>query len=114
MVVMKQLAVEMPYVFQNDEVIGSKIRFKAVKQRFDSPFKERMVDLTFGKGFDPVNDLVNKAIELNIIKKNGSWFGFEDKNLCQGKESLVSLLKESEELKNKIYKLVMSQLCQQK
>jgi len=99
---------------KDDEIISAKIRFKAVKQRFALPFQERVLDLNFGKGFEPVSDLVNIAIEQSIIQKNGSWFGFESQNLCQGKENLIILLKENTQLQDKIYELVMSKLCLQK
>ena len=59
-------------------------------------------DLIFGKGFDPIFDLIDIALECGIISKSGSWYSYSNTNLAQGRENLAQLLEEKPDILNKI------------
>jgi recombination protein RecA len=89
-----------------EEVQGSHTRVKVVKNKIAPPFRKAEFDIMYGEGISKTGEIVDLGVELNIIKKSGSWFSYGDTKLGQGRESVRSLLKDnpelSEELENKI------------
>jgi recombination protein RecA len=79
-----------------DKVIGNRTRVKVVKNKVGSPFKQVEFDLEFGHGICKVSELIDLAIEHNIISKKGSWFSFEETSLGQGKDSVKRYLQDPE------------------
>jgi len=81
-----------------EDVTGSRTRVKIVKNKMAPPFREAEFDIIFGKGIDFIGDLFNVALQYNVIEKNGSWYSFNGKELNQGKEKSIELIKQSEDM----------------
>lgn len=92
----------------NQGKIGIKSKVSAVKNKISRPFGSAFINIYFGDGFDYVSDILEYAIQINLIKKLSSWYSFEDKNICQGLTQLKIYAKENpdwfEKIKNIIYK----------
>ena len=81
-----------------DEVIGNRTRVKVVKNKVAPPFKKVEFDIMFGEGISSSGELLDIAVELDIIQKSGSWFSYEDAKLGQGRDSVKALLKDNPDL----------------
>ncbi len=85
-----------------DVQIGNRTKIKVKKNKVAPPFKECEFDLIFGKGISRVSEVLDIAVELDIIKKSGSWFSYDGNKLGQGKEKVKKLLDENTELLKEI------------
>ncbi|WP_038055705.1 recombinase RecA [Thermus amyloliquefaciens] len=85
-----------------NEAVGIKVKVKVVKNKLAPPFREAELEIYFGKGLDPVMDLVNVAVAANVIEKAGSWFSYGETRLGQGKEKAAEYLRERPELLEEI------------
>lgn len=77
-----------------DNIIGNETVVKVVKNKMAPPFKEAKFEIIFGEGISKHGEIIDKAIELNLIKKSGAWFSYNDENIGQGKENTRQYLKE--------------------
>ena len=88
------------------DVIGNRIKCKVVKNKVAPPFKTAEFDMIFGEGISKLGEIVDCAVELDIIKKSGSWFSYQDMKIGQGKDKVKDFLKENptvcSEIENKI------------
>ncbi len=89
-------------VTSGEQVVGSRVRAKIVKNKVAAPFKEAIFEIMHTEGVSKVGALIDAALECELIKKSGSWFSYKDKNLSQGKEQLRELLKTDENLRKEI------------
>ena len=85
-----------------NEAVGVKVRVKVVKNKLAPPFREAELEIYFGRGLDPVADLVNVAVAAGVIEKAGSWFSYGELRLGQGKEKAAEALRERPELLEEI------------
>ncbi len=89
-----------------EEVQGSHTRVKVVKNKVAPPFRKAEFDILYGEGISKVGEIIDLGVEINLIKKAGSWFSYGETKLGQGREGVKSLLKDNpelmEELENKI------------
>lgn len=85
-----------------DLAIGNKLKVKVAKNKVAPPFRTAEFDLIFGQGIDTIGEIVDIAVEKNIIQKSGSWFSYSDSKLGQGRETVKQLLKDHENLLNEI------------
>jgi recombination protein RecA len=79
-------------------VIGNKTRVKIVKNKVAPPFKLAEFDIMYGQGISKVGEIIDHAVEAEIINKSGSWFSYEGTKLGQGRDSVKNLLKDNPEL----------------
>jgi recombination protein RecA len=93
-----------------DEIIGSRIRAKIVKNKVAAPFKTTEFDIYYNEGISYLADLLNTGLKQGIIKKAGSWYQYQDQKLGQGMEGAKKFLKENPALTEKIKKAVMEQV----
>ncbi|MDE5767726.1 MAG: recombinase RecA [Malacoplasma sp.] len=93
-----------------NDVIGIKSKVTITKNKVAIPFKTCFVDIFFNKGFNPIKEIVDFAIEYEIVQKSGSWYYFEDKKLSQGRNNLDSYLNENQDLYTKIKDLVLKKI----
>ncbi|MCF0207347.1 MAG: recombinase RecA [Bacteroidales bacterium] len=89
-----------------DAVIGNRTKVKVVKNKVAPPFKQAEFDILYGEGISKVGEIIDMAVELEIVKKSGSWFSYGDSKLGQGRDTVKQLLEDNlelcEELENKI------------
>ncbi|MCC5921640.1 MAG: recombinase RecA [Cyclobacteriaceae bacterium] len=89
-----------------DNVLGNRTKVKVVKNKVAPPFKVVEFDIMYGEGISKVGEIIDIGVELNIIKKAGSWFSYGDSKLAQGRDAVKNLLKDNpellEEIENKI------------
>ena len=93
-----------------DDVTGGRVKVKVVKNKVAPPFKKAEFDLMFGTGISAIGELVDFAVDMNIVKKSGSWFSYGDSKLGQGRDAVLNLLGEDEALRSEIEGKVRAQL----
>lgn len=94
---------------KGDEVIGSRIKAKIVKNKVAPPFKTAEFDIYYNEGISKFIDLINVGLKMGAIKKSGSWLEFETKKIGQGIEGAKQFLKENPEIFEKIKKSLFNQ-----
>jgi len=92
-----------------DEIIGSRIKAKIVKNKVAAPFKTTEFDIYYNEGISKFADLLNTGLKLGVIKKAGSWLQFEETKLGQGLEASKTFLKENPEIAKKIKEEILKQ-----
>ena len=93
-----------------EEVKGNQTRVKVVKNKLAPPFRKAEFDIMFGEGISKVGELIDLGAELNIIKKSGSWYSYNDTKLGQGRESAKDCLRDNLELAEEIENKIMTEL----
>ena len=91
---------------QDGEVVGSRVRVKVVKNKVAPPFREAEFDITYGKGISKTGNIVDLAVNLDIIEKSGSWFGYDGTRIGQGRENVKKYLEEHKDVMDEIEKNV--------
>ena len=92
------------------EVIGNRTRVKVVKNKLAPPFKEVEFDIMYGEGISREGDLLDLAVEKEIVEKSGAWFSFDDERIGQGRENSKIFLKEHPEVSRAIEEKLLEQL----
>lgn len=85
-----------------ENVIGSKTLVKVVKNKVAPPFKTATVDIMYGEGISREGEIIDLAVNANIVEKSGAWFAYNGEKLGQGKENVKLLLKEKKDLCNEL------------
>ncbi len=83
---------------QNGEVIGNRTRIKVVKNKIAPPFKEAEFDIMFGEGISFAGDVLDLAVDADIVNKSGAWFAYQGNKIGQGRENARIYLKENPEI----------------
>ncbi|HEY8445240.1 MAG TPA: recombinase RecA [Bacilli bacterium] len=87
---------------KGEDIIGSQTKIKVVKNKVAPPFKSVSVDLIFGQGISYEGELLDLAIEKEIIQKSGSWFSYKEERIGQGRENVKEYLKNNPNLAKEI------------
>ncbi len=87
-------------------VIGNRTRVKIVKNKVAPPFRLAEFDIMYGKGISKVGEIVDLAVNSEIINKSGSWFSYEGTKLGQGREAVKAILSDNPELMEKLEKQI--------
>lgn len=93
-------------VKQGDDAVGNDVTAKVIKNKVAPPFKEAKFSIFYGTGISRESEILNKALELSICKKSGSWFSFGDERLGQGLMNVIDKMRADAELTEKIYTAV--------
>ena len=81
-----------------DEQLGTRTKVKVVKNKVAPPFKKAEFDIMFGEGISKIGEIVDLAVDYDIIKKAGSWFSYGDRKIGQGRDAVKDLLATDHEL----------------
>ncbi|MBR3421374.1 MAG: recombinase RecA [Ruminococcus sp.] len=90
------------------QIIGARTRCKVVKNKVAPPFKEAEFDMMYGTGISRTGEVLDLATELDIIKKGGSWFSYNDNKLGQGRDNVKELLKNDPDLMKEIEEKILA------
>ncbi|MBP5372083.1 MAG: recombinase RecA [Bacteroidales bacterium] len=85
-----------------DTVVGNRTRVKVVKNKVAPPFCQTEFDIMFGEGVSKVGEIVDMGVELDVVKKSGSWFSYGETKLAQGRDAVKVLLRDNDELRQEI------------
>lgn len=91
---------------QGDKVMGSRTRVKVVKNKVAPPFKQCEFDIMYGEGISKVGDLLDIATDVDIVKKSGAWYSYNETKLGQGRENVKKFLSDNPDLIEEIEVLV--------
>ncbi len=83
---------------EGEEAFGSRVRVKVVKNKMAPPFRKAEFDMIFGEGISRIGEIIDLAVDNNIIKKSGSWFSYGETKLGQGRDSVKQILTDNVEL----------------
>ena len=81
-----------------EDVIGNLTKVKVVKNKVAPPFRRCEFDIMFGEGICKVGEILDLAVEKNIVAKSGSWFSYEGSKLAQGRDASLQVLRDNPEL----------------
>ena len=95
-----------------DEALGNRTRVKVVKNKMAPPFKKAEFDIVYGEGISHSGEVLDLAVELDIVKKSGSWFSYNDQKLAQGREATKQLLTDNAELCDEIEAKIRAAMSQ--
>jgi recombination protein RecA len=85
-----------------DQVVGSRTRVKIVKNKTAAPFREAEFDMMYGEGISKEGDLLDLAVNANLVEKSGSWFSYKTDRIGQGRENAKQFLKDNKDIMAKI------------
>ncbi len=97
---------------EGDEVQGNRVRVKIVKNKVAPPFRKAEFDILYGEGISRLGEIIDLGVELQILKKAGSWFSYGETKLGQGRDAVKALLADNPELTEEIEKKITEQFNQ--
>ena len=92
----------MTQIKEGEEVVGSRVKVKIVKNKCAAPFRQAEVDVGYGEGISKTGELIDIGLENKIIEKSGSWFSYGDVRIGQGRENAKAFLHENVDLASEI------------
>lgn len=95
---------------KGDEVLGNRTKVKIVKNKVAPPFKVVEFNILYGKGVSKISEILDLAVEYDIIEKRGSWYRYEGEPIGQGTDAAMQFLEEDPELTDKIERIVRAKL----
>ena len=87
---------------KGDEVIGAETRVKVVKNKVAPPFRQAEFDVLYGEGISREGEIIDQAVNLDLIEKSGSWYSYEGNKIGQGKDNVREYLKENPAVSDEI------------
>ena len=95
---------------EGSNVIGNKTRVKVVKNKVAPPFREAVFDIMYGEGISKWGELVDLAVQMEVVQKSGSWFSMGDERIGQGKDSVKAFLQANPDVADQVESLVREKL----
>ena len=87
---------------QDGEIKGSRTRVKVVKNKVAPPFREAEFDIVYGEGISRAGNILDMAVNMDIIEKSGSWFSYNGERIGQGRENVKKYLKQNQEILDEV------------
>ncbi|MFB0925179.1 MAG: recombinase RecA [Vicingaceae bacterium] len=94
-----------------DEVIGNRTRVKIVKNKVAPPFRKAEFDIMYGKGISKIGEIIDLGVDMDIVKKAGSWFSYGDTKLGQGRDAVKEIFMDNPELMEEIEQKIVDALA---
>ena len=94
----------------DDDIIGRHTKEKVVKNKVAPPFKRCEFDIMFGEGISRSSEILDLGVELDIIKKSGSWFSYDGSKLAQGREAAKEVINDNPELADELEEKILAAL----
>ncbi len=95
---------------QGDEVVGNRTKVKVVKNKVAPPFKVVEFNIMYGKGISRLGEILDLAVEMDIIEKRGSWYRYDGEPIGQGTDNAIDFLKSEPELTEKIEEKIRTEM----
>ena len=93
-----------------DEIKGNQVRVKVVKNKVAPPFRKAEFDIMFGAGISRTGEIIDLGSDLNIVKKSGSWYSYNDTKLAQGRDASKQVMADNPELAEEVAGLILNAL----
>lgn len=103
-----------PIKDSNGELLGNLTRVKVVKNKVAPPFRKTEFDIMYGEGISREGEILDLAVDLDIVKKSGSWYSYGDTKLGQGRDSVKGVIKDNPELSEELEIKIKEALKEQK
>ena len=97
-------------VKEGDEIVGSETKVKVVKNKMAPPFREALFQILYGKGVNHLGELVDLAVQQEIVQKAGAWYSYQGDKIGQGKNNVIRHLEENPQLAETIEKIIREKL----
>jgi recombination protein RecA len=91
---------------EGDAIMGNRSKVKVVKNKLAAPFRTAEFDIMYGEGISKTGEIVDLGVELNILKKSGSWYSYGETKLGQGRDAIKQLLNDNHELADELEKAI--------
>ena len=99
---------------QGSDIIGNTCRVKIVKNKVSPPFKQCEIDIIYGQGISKEGEILDRSVELGLIKKAGSWFEYNGSKIAQGRDAAKAYLKENEDVANELLEKIKTGVVEDK
>ncbi len=93
---------------QGSDIVGNTCRVKIVKNKVSPPFKQCEIDIIYGQGISKEGEILDRAVELGLIKKSGSWFEYNGNKIAQGRDAAKTYIKENEDIAAELLEKIKS------
>lgn len=100
-------------ITEGDAIIGNRVKVKVVKNKMAPPYRVAQFDIIFGKGIQAFGEIVDLAVQYDIIEKSGSWYAYGGERLGQGRDNAATYLKEHQDILKDIKGKVVEKLLPQ-
>ncbi|MCE1169705.1 MAG: recombinase RecA [Sphingobacteriia bacterium] len=94
-----------------ESISGNRVRVKVVKNKVAPPFRQAEFDIVYGEGVSKLGEIIDIGVEMNVIKKSGSWFSYGETRLGQGRDAVKNLLMENPELAEELETKIRTDLA---
>jgi recombination protein RecA len=94
---------------QGQDVVGNRTKVRVVKNKVAPPFKEVEFDLIYGEGISREGDIIDLAVEKNLVEKSGTWYAYHDQRIGQGRENAKQFLKENPKILEQMEQEILEQ-----
>ncbi|HYF96551.1 MAG TPA: DNA recombination/repair protein RecA, partial [Patescibacteria group bacterium] len=91
---------------QGEEIVGNRTRVKVVKNKVAPPFRQAEFDIMYNRGISIAGDVLDLAVEYEIVEKSGAWFAYKGEKIGQGREAAKKVLEESPKMLDELAKKV--------
>lgn len=95
---------------EGEEVLGNRAKVKIVKNKLAPPFRRAEFDIIYGEGISRIGEIIDLGVELEIVKKSGSWFSYGETKLGQGRDAVKQLITDNPELASELEKKIKAAL----
>ena len=96
-----------------EDIVGNRTRVKVVKNKVAPPFRKVEFDIMFGEGISRSGEVLDKAVDLDVVNKAGSWFSYDDTKLGQGRDAVKQMIADNPELAQEIETKIKEALTQE-